>query len=199
MFSEGLFILTRRWEEPRHPSPGERKGGPLLSNKAGITAMCSCLHRDCHRNVLIKVNSKSSHCANSIYRILCVVCSAHTWVCGVHTEARTRHQVSSSITFCLIAIRKSLQYTGSSFLPVWLSSKPHLFLVPQCWGSQALPSFLHGCLGFEFRTPACKTSALTHWTNIPELTKWENWANWVIMPGWEEEWEGFKVEKLNSN
>lgn len=77
----GLVCIDWKVGRAQTPSPGEWKGGPLFSSKAGSTARWSCLHRDCHRNVLIKVNSKSLHCANSIYRILCVVCSAHTWVC----------------------------------------------------------------------------------------------------------------------
>lgn len=103
-----------------------------------------CSHRDCHRTILIKVNSKSSHWANSIYRILCVVYSTCTWVCGCTHRGQSRGHQVSSITFCWTALRQGLHHTGSSFLPGWLPSKPHLSLVPQRWGLRPCPAFYMG-------------------------------------------------------
>lgn len=96
MFAEDLFVVIGRWEEPRHPP---QVNGKVAHYLAGITAMCSCLHRDHH-----------SHCSDQtqlqkptlqIPFIECFVwCVEQAHEC-VHTEARTGHQVFPSITFCL--------------------------------------------------------------------------------------------------
>lgn len=96
MFAEDLFVVIGRWEEPRHPP---QVNGKVAHYLAGITAMCSCLHRDHH-----------SHCSDQtqlqkltlwIPFIECYVwCVEQAHEC-VHTEARTGHQVFPSITFCL--------------------------------------------------------------------------------------------------
>lgn len=159
------------------PLPGERKGGTLLSNKAGITAMCSCLHRDHHRNVLIKVNSKSSHCANSVYRMLCVMCSAGTWVCANRGQNRTS---GVFITFCLK--KGSLTELEAHFCQAGCQAS-HIRL----WSLNAGvtgPTQLftwHGdgnsgpLLAKQVPLPTEPFPQFLY--SILEMTKWRNWAN----------------------
>lgn len=78
MSAEDLFVVMGRWEEPDPPHQVNGKVGHYSAIRLDELLPCAADHTGIATEMLIKVNAKSSHCTNPIYRILCVVCSACT-------------------------------------------------------------------------------------------------------------------------